>query len=71
MELCNGEVDRLAVTKITDQVGAGLTYKNQCITCARFAGAGSVGAGDMQNFVSVKFIASTDEIVLCVNRLQK
>lgn len=71
MELCNGEVDRLAVTKITDPVGAGLTYNGQCTTCARWAGAGITHAADMQNFVKVAFIDPSIEYRLCVKRIEK
>ena len=69
IELCNGEIDSVGVSKITDPIGAGMEYNSHCLTCKRWAGRGSTGAADMQNFVSVKFIADTETRWLCVNRL--
>ena len=69
MDLCNGEIAAVAVTKISDPIGAGMEYNSHCLTCKRWAGRGSTGAADMQNFVSVKFIADTETRWLCVNRL--
>lgn len=69
IERCNGEIDSVGVSKITDPIGAGMEYNSHCLTCKRWAGRGSTGAADMQNFVSVKFIADTETRWLCVNRL--
>lgn len=70
-ERCNGEVDSVGHTKITDPIGAGMEYNSHCLTCQRWAGKGSTSAADMQNFVSVQFIEETETRWLCVNRLQK
>ena len=71
IERCNGEVDSVEITKITDPIGAGMEYNSHCLTCQRWAGKGSTGAADMQNFVRVQFIEETETRWLCVNRLQK
>ena len=67
-ERCNGEVDSVGHTKITDPIGAGMAYNRHCITCQRWAGKGSNGAADMQAFVSVQFITEVEPRWLCVNR---
>ena len=68
MDLCNGEIAAVAVTKISAPIGAGATYNSQCTTCARWAGPGATTASDMQDFVIVQFIASDRELRPCVNR---
>ena len=71
IERCNGEIDSVGISKITDPIGAAMAYNSHCLTCQRWAGKGSTGAADMQNFVRVQFMEETETRWMCVNRLQK
>lgn len=45
MRDCDGEIATIGITTIDAPIGAGLTYKEQCINCKRWCGKGSLSNG--------------------------